>query len=47
MKRYYTIDMDAIKHFDLSLMEWMILENIHFMCAETGWCYATKKKRFL
>ena len=43
MKRYYTIDMDAIKYSGLSIMEWMILENIHFLSAEEGWCYATKK----
>lgn len=43
MKRYYTIDAQAIKENDLSVMEWLILENIQFMEYETGYCYATKK----
>lgn len=43
MKRYYSIDAEVLHSSDLSLMEWTILENIHFLSAENGWCYASKK----
>lgn len=43
MKRYFTIDAEALNSNKLSAMEWMILENIHFLSTDTGWCYATKK----
>lgn len=43
MKRYYTIDVSAMNEAELSPLEWMVLENIHFLCADTGWCFATKK----
>ena len=43
MKRYYALDIQAMQDNDLSPIEWMILENIHFLSAENGWCFATKK----
>ena len=43
MKRYYMIDAEALIDSELSAQEWMILENIHFLSTETGWCYASKK----
>lgn len=43
MKRYYTIDISVMTEAKLSPLEWMVLENIHFLCSNNGWCYATKK----
>ena len=43
MKRYYMIDSVAMIDNSLSAQDWMILENIHFLSTDTGWCYATKK----
>jgi hypothetical protein len=43
MKRYYSIDIDALTYNNLSMMDSTILENIHFLSTDTGWCYASKK----
>ena len=43
MKRYYTIDIQALRENNLSVVDSMILENIHFKSAENGWCYSSKK----
>lgn len=43
MKRYYSIDALALNSSGLSLIEWTILENIHFLSVENGWCFASKK----
>ncbi len=44
MKRYYTIDISAMGDAGLSASEWMILENIHFLSTDTGWCEKTRKE---
>ena len=44
MKRYYTIDYEAAKNSGVSLMEWVILENISFFQAKYGVCDVSKKE---
>ena len=43
MKRYYAIDWDLMHELDLSPNEWVFLENIHFLQAQTGVAFAKKK----
>jgi len=44
MKRYYTIDFDAMKYHNLSATKWMVCENIHFVQAitDSGYCEKTR-----
>ncbi len=44
MKRYYSIDFLAMKHFGLNATKWMICENIHFTQAitDSGYCEHTR-----
>lgn len=45
MRRYVSIDLQQMKTQGLSLVEWALLENIHFLSHnETGYCYASKEK---
>ena len=43
MKRYYGLDIQAMQDNNLSPIEWMILENIHFLSTDTGWCFSSKQ----
>ncbi len=43
MKNHFSIDIKLSKKMDISPQEMMILENIHFLSANTGWCFASKK----
>jgi len=43
MKRYYSIDLQVCHEVGLSLKEWTILENIHFVSVDNGWCTKTRK----
>ncbi|SEH05379.1 helix-turn-helix domain-containing protein [Candidatus Venteria ishoeyi] len=43
MKRYIAIDLLTAKQQGITLTEWALLENIHFMSNNaTGYCYASK-----
>lgn len=45
MKRYISMDMQALHHYGLSLSDWVLLENIHFLSNnEFNSCYQSKKK---
>jgi hypothetical protein len=44
MKRYIAIDMQKMKEFELSMLEWALLENIYFLSNnDYKACYASKK----
>ena len=43
MKNNYAIDISLCKLMDISPSGMMVLENIHFLCANTGWCFGKKK----
>lgn len=43
MKRYITIDLHQMHQHNLTLQQWALCENIHFMCNNaSGYCYASK-----
>ena len=44
MKRYVAIDLVMVKQLNITLLDWVLLENIHFMQNNpTGYCYASKE----
>ena len=46
MKRYYTIDMQVMLKFGLTISKWMLLELVHFRqaVADNGYCDDTRKE---
>lgn len=44
MKRYCAVDLVATKESGLSVTKWLLLENITFLSAYTGWCERTRQE---
>ncbi len=43
MKNDYAININLCRKMDISPSEMMVLENIHFLSNNTGWCFGKKK----